>query len=86
MSAEQLVRPVDVLTHPEQEQVSGRLVAVLDAELRRLGKSDVAGLYLLVAFLWGWARRCRWKTSTLTNYACLAWQRTKHAHNEQQGI
>jgi hypothetical protein len=82
-AAHQVIRPVDVMTNVEQERLTTDLLAALEKGLRAAGKSDLAGLYFLLSFVWGWARRCRWPTSRLITYACTAWERTKQAHNEQ---
>jgi hypothetical protein len=61
------------MSDAEQAQLSMKLVEDIQVFLRARGKSDVAALGFLLAFVWGWARRCKYSTQELVNRADQAW-------------
>jgi hypothetical protein len=77
LSAQQVISPRDVLDEREQAELRAILMRELNGYLLGKQKSNLAGLYFLVAFTWGWARRVAWSTEELTNFATMAWQKIK---------
>jgi hypothetical protein len=84
MSAVEIPPPGDLLSSAEQAELSSKLTSVLEEYLHAHGKTWRAGLYLLVAFVWGWARRCGWPTTRLVSYADDSWSACSRLTNETQ--
>lgn len=84
MKIEHSVKLEDVLSIDQQTKLADAMIEGLASNLRAMGKSDLAGLYFLVSFTWGWARRCKWGTDALLAYAHEAWAQTRRAHNERK--
>jgi hypothetical protein len=80
--AKLVLSPHDVLNELEQAELRAILIRELERYLASKGKSNTAGLYFLVAFTWGWARRVAWSTEQLRNYAGHAWEVCKRVSNE----
>jgi len=80
--AQQVLSPHDVLNGLEQSELSAIMIRELERYLVGKGKSNTAGLYFLVSFTWGWARRVAWPTEKLRNYAGHAWEVCKRVSNE----
>lgn len=62
-----------LLTPLEQEELGALLARTLEVWLAKKGKPRVTGLYVLVSWLWGEARRAGWTTRELANYCTASW-------------
>lgn len=61
------------MTDREQAELRVWLTTGLETFVRVKKKSDAAVLGFLLAFVWGWARRCGYKTEELVNRADQQW-------------
>lgn len=73
MPSAQIVQPHETMTAIEQNTLSVQLVNLFEVFLRTRNKSDVAGLSFLLAFAWGWAKRCGIDPQELVNRADRQW-------------
>jgi hypothetical protein len=71
--ASSIVQPHELMTDAEQAELRGWLSHGLETFSKAKGKSGPAVLGFLLAFVWGWARRCGYSTQELVNRADQQW-------------